>query len=80
MLITSLKNVLLNTERFFIVVSTINSGKAAAISLRKYSKCAVKTQWPSEIKFRGITFEALTDRISTAMNRAGGKFILPSGL
>ncbi len=59
MLINFLKNVLLNTERFFIVVSTINSGKAAAISLRKYSKCAVKTYPQPVIKLRGIAFEAL---------------------
>lgn len=59
MLITSLKNVLPSTERFFIAISTMNAGKAAAISPRKYSKCAVKTYPQPVIKLRGIAFEAL---------------------
>ena len=59
MLIIFLKNVLLSTERFFIAVSTIHAGKAAAISPRKFSKCTVKTYPQPVIKFRGIAFEAL---------------------
>ncbi len=59
MLIIFIRKCSVKQRSIFIATIPAPAEKAAAISLRKYSKWPVKTYPHEKIKLRGISFEAL---------------------